>query len=49
MKESVETVELKLCRSSSVITCSIVYYDEACSRKVKEVEGTTLCNKFFYT
>lgn len=33
IKESVETVELKLCSKNSVITCYIMYYDEACNRK----------------
>lgn len=33
IKESVETVELKLCSNNSVITCCIMHSDEACSRK----------------
>lgn len=48
LKWSVETVELKLCSNSSVITCCITYYGEACNsnkKKLTEAEGITLCNK----
>lgn len=49
IKESVETVEPKLCSNNSLITCCIMYYDEACSRKMLEKLKVLHCVIIFFT